>query len=885
MIQKSGISKYVACLLLLAMLVPLCMVMPATEAYAKSDGIVTASELYMRTGPGTEYENVTYDDGTRIVLKKDQAVTILKRVEGADREWFKIRVKLDGVKYEGYSAADYISKVEKDSPEVTAAPTPTPTPTPTPSGETAAEQKYDYEHPAVTTASVLTLREGAGTSKTRITTLPRDTEVRVVGSKMIKLKDKTQQRWYLITVEVDGSTLEGYVLSDYVKLTFKTSIPAAMKQGDVKLCSKASASSKKVRDKNDEIILLDNKTQVTVLSETTKSGVKWFRIKVKYNGKNYKGYVPALTLKFVSAQAAASTPAPTPEPTPTVKPDPAEELPDVTPTINPDLDLAGGNAIIKDAAALAVKTSPEYKAGAVMTSEGTPVLLYSGQAVEVLDATAHDNVTWCYVRFLYDSVEYYGYISAKYIESDEPLDLMSSGGNASGGEMDFAMKLEQQSFPESYRALLVQLHQLYPNWEFKAFHTGLDWQDVIENESTVGKNLIQNSKGVEWKSLESGAYSWKTDSFVVFDGSSWVTASDEAIAYYMDPRNFLTADGIFQFEVLTYNPSYQTSDGVDNILNNTAMYGSSYTYPDELGNSRTISYTDTFMMAAEYSGVSPFHLASRVKQEVTLGTTGFSNSVSGTVAGLEGFYNFYNIGASHSTVAGGNIANGLNFAKNGSSSASLNTNCLIPWSNSFKSIVGGSFYIGNNYINRGQDTIYLQKFNVTQTDTFFHQYMANVEAPCSEGKRVYQAYTDPYSLPIVFSIPVYLNMPEVPSPLPEKAYNPNNWLKTLTLTDALGNELALTPTFSYTKDQEYSLIVDGNTDMVNFTATTVSKLANIISSPQVYLNEGLNSVSIQVMAENGDIREYIINIVRDSNAAAEQSSNGDETTVYGTPVN
>ena len=102
----------------------------------------------------------------------------------------------------------------------------------------------------------------------------------------------------------------------------------------------------------------------------------------------------------------------------------------------------------------------------------------------------------------------------------------------------------------------------------------------------------------------------------------------------MDPRNFLDHESIFQFEVLNYNPSYQTIEGIDTILKKTAMYNAAYTYTDELGTVREISYADTFAMAAEYSGVSPLHLASRVKQEVTLGASAMSNSVTGTVSGL-----------------------------------------------------------------------------------------------------------------------------------------------------------------------------------------------------------------------------------------------------------
>ena len=78
-----------------------------------------------------------------------------------------------------------------------------------------------------------------------------------------------------------------------------------------------------------------------------------------------------------------------------------------------------------------------------------------------------------------------------------------------------------------------------------------------------------------------------------------------------------------------------------------------------------------------------------------------------------GYYNFYNIGAYNSTAAGGAIANGLKYAKNGSTNATLNSNSLIPWTNRYRAIVGGAYIIGNSYISKGQNTIYLQKFNVT----------------------------------------------------------------------------------------------------------------------------------------------------------------------------
>ena len=46
------------------------------------------------------------------------------------------------------------------------------------------------------------------------------------------------------------------------------------------------------------------------------------------------------------------------------------------------------------------------------------------------------------------------------------------------------------------------------------------------------------------------------------------------------------------------------------------MYKKKYSYKDEKGKNKSITYAETFIEAAKYSTVSPYHLASRVKQEV-----------------------------------------------------------------------------------------------------------------------------------------------------------------------------------------------------------------------------------------------------------------------------
>ena len=477
------------------------------------------------------------------------------------------------------------------------------------------------------------------------------------------------------------------------------------------------------------------------------------------------------------------------------------------------------------------------------------------------------NNVYCHVGFLYNGKMHYGYIEDSWINvlTGEELEeiKLSAGGTMTGNQADFEYYLDQQGFPESYKPALRELHAQYPEWVFEADHTGLSWYEVIEEESIAGKNLIPNSKGIEWKSLETGAYDWTKDKFVVYDGSTWVTASREAIEYYMDPRNFLDESGIFMFEVLRYAPEYQDEQGVESILKSTPFQYSTYSYEDVYGGWNTLSYAQTFIAAAEYSGVSPYHLASRVKQEVVTSATTASNSVSGTVSGLEGLYNFYNIGAYHSTAAGGAIANGLKYAKNGASNNDeLNDASLIPWTNQYNAIVGGAYILGDNYINRGQDTVYLQKFNVTENSTYYHQYMANVEAPYSEAKKTASGYDNKEELPIVFSIPIYYDMPEEAVPAPQKAENPNNWLKSLKLFDAAGNDLQLTPTFNVKVDQVYYLVVGADDSLVQIEADAVSSKASVIGSGFHGLDYGTNTITLMVMAENGDIREYIIVIVR-----------------------
>ena len=333
-----------------------------------------------------------------------------------------------------------------------------------------------------------------------------------------------------------------------------------------------------------------------------------------------------------------------------------------------------------------------------------------------------------------------------------------------------------ENFPESYKPYLLELQKKHPNWHFTALYTNLDWKYVIDNENKFGKNLVPKSYSDSWKNTTPGEYNIEVD-------AGWVDCSRQAVEYTMDPRNFLNEVRIFQFEGLSFDEKTNNIDGIEKILYGTEFYNRIVDYVDGTGNTITTQskYSDLILEAGKTSKVSSFHLASRIKQEV--GPFLSHSSISGTVAGFEGLYNFYNIGATSSSEPMGAIKNGLQYAKDGKgANEQTKDKYLIPWNNKSRAITGGGIFIGSSYINIGQDTIYLQKFHVTSNnggELFWHQYMTNVLAPYSESKLIHTGYKNSGMLEdsISFIIPVYNNMPEIPVQSPnikESDYTSDN---------------------------------------------------------------------------------------------------------------
>ena len=320
-------------------------------------------------------------------------------------------------------------------------------------------------------------------------------------------------------------------------------------------------------------------------------------------------------------------------------------------------------------------------------------------------------------------------------------------GNDSGGFYQNTLS----KFPASYYSGLWLLHNLKPSYVFKPYYTNLSFNTALEAESSYGRSLIEKSSYPSFVKPNSKVY----------DKPDWMAAKPEVVSYFMDPRNFFTPEKIFMFEMLGFDPKVHTIDGVKEIIKGSFMDG-----VDQ-------DYANMIFEAGKEAGVSPYFLASRIIQE--MGYKGESALSRGEVTGFEGFYNFYNIGAYATTDPGGAVINGAKYAQwgkdwDGKEITDQEASFLLPWTSADKAIKGGAKWIASGYIDKGQNTLYFQKFDVLDdgTEKYNHQYAQNIMMAYSEGRRYYRSYASigMTDAGFEFVIPVYNYMPDTYGSLP-----------------------------------------------------------------------------------------------------------------------
>lgn len=462
-----------------------------------------------------------------------------------------------------------------------------------------------------------------------------------------------------------------------------------------------------------------------------------------------------------------------------------------------------------------------------------PFMLPKNHKVSILGSSYdEDGDRWYKITTTYNENTYTGYVNAGYVDVDAKEDA------------EFEKYMEEQGFPDSYKPYLRRLHMDHPKWTFVAVDTGLTWNEALKGEYNTSN---YNVKNVVWTSSYSPNYNWRSVSvkynilkniWTPCDGSNWFAASNAVVKFYMDPRTYLNEWHIFAFESLSYKSGLHKQAGVETILKNTFMHKAKAFKSSKL-------YSEIIMSAAKKWGVSPYHLASRIRIE--MGSSSENPAANGS---YNGCYNYFNIGAYDGANA---VIAGLEYAARSGSYGR-------PWNTVEKSISGGAQFLSSGYISVGQSTLYTQKFNVTNNeDLYGHQYCTNVQMPYTESVTTHTAYANmgAIDMPAVFEIPIYAGLSENASTLPSEKGNPNNYLATLTVSNK-----ELTPAFTVGSRTAYELTVSEKTSSVTIDATPAYSNATVTGTGKVNLEKGTNIVYVNVKAESGSVRKYTLTIVR-----------------------
>lgn len=442
-----------------------------------------------------------------------------------------------------------------------------------------------------------------------------------------------------------------------------------------------------------------------------------------------------------------------------------------------------------------------------------------------------------------------GFVSSSYILNVDQA-MLTSGNNYES----YCNELVTKGFHKSYCPYLYYLHTKYPNWNFEAQQIGKSLNEVSLEEE--GKTVLQTSNSNYWLNGN-------------FIEGSYYYVNAATIMSFMDPRNSLFEEHIFQFLDLQSSKDISNDEAMKKVV----------------GNGNLLKYLGEFKEAGANNGVNPLHILSRSIQEGANNQT--YASVSGTYTttynrysadgySLDGYYNFFNIGAYADAIYPYTVQRGLAYASGfiaGASCVSFaedglpyyditkceNLSYQRPWNTVAKAISGGAEFISEGYIKKGQNTGYYQKFNISPTTSYplySHQYMTNIYAPASEANTMYKAYKAGNLLNSNFNfvIPVFMGMSdEIVQPV-DKSSNDN-------LSSLLIDGVAVT---GFDRDRvEYNYNITTDKTEVVVSATAEDSKAVVSGVGTVSFDADNNAVvQVGVTAENGNTKTYIVYVKR-----------------------
>lgn len=446
---------------------------------ATTKGVVTAESLNVRKGPGKEYDLVT-QDGKNVYLFRNDEVKIMDEKNG----FYKVKFTYNKKTITGYGNKAYIKLITTATPttkpNTTVKPTVTPTakpnvtvkptatpkvtvkPTATPkvtekpkatSTSTAGMNENNVSNASVKsltktvtglkytgkiTASALRVRTKASTGAEEL--IYNNNKIRLYkGNTVTILQQKIVKGivWYYVKFTYEKKQLKGYVLSDYVKLTFAETVKGNIFSNvKVNIRNTAGVSDDYLVYDDKRVSLKDGKS-VKVLKEANANSKKWLRISFTYNGAKLKGYVLANLVIFQSEKKVTETPNPSPTINPTNTPDvtvsptetEATETPKITSTVKPTKTPVSTQTPITKGEVNNGPLNVRLGAGKDydrLIYKGEYVSLPIGHTVRIVEEITGKTENWYFAEFNYNGIEMKGYIMAQYVTKMESNPNVSS---------------------------------------------------------------------------------------------------------------------------------------------------------------------------------------------------------------------------------------------------------------------------------------------------------------------------------------------------------------------------------------------------------------------------------------------------------------------------
>lgn len=229
--------------------------------------------------------------------------------------------------------------------------------------------------------------------------------------------------------------------------------------------------------------------------------------------------------------------------------------------------------------------------------------------------------------------------------------------------------------PEAYKEPIAALQAAHPNWTFEFVDVEMTFTEALKKYDTANRE-------------------------------------------YIDPLNYLNEEYIFaMLNIDVYDQETWNDEGIKAI----------WVKEEAISKADAVQY---FNAASNSILMNPYYIACRAALESGYGTSKYA---SGTMAGYEGYYNFYGI-----QCYDANPDQGMVYAKSRN------------WNSLFRSIVEGANWIKDQYLDQGAITPYFFRFSGFQNKA----YMTDAQAPRKEASILKRAFTDP-NAKAHFVIPVY----------------------------------------------------------------------------------------------------------------------------------